>query len=38
VAMTRARGLLCIAIPIEFVDDLAKQDLQKVGWTVKVIE
>lgn len=35
---TSARGLLCIAIPIEFVDDLAKQDLQKVGWTIKVIE
>lgn len=38
VAVTRAKGLLCIAIPIEFVDDLAKQDLQKVGWTIKVIE
>lgn len=37
VAMTSARGLLCIAIPIEFVDDLTKQDLQKVGWTIKVI-
>lgn len=38
VAMTRAKGLLCIAVPIEFVNDSTKQDLQKVGWSIRVID
>ncbi len=38
VAMTRAKGLLCIAIPIEFVDESSKKDLQRLGWSIRVID
>ena len=38
VAMTRARALLCLAIPIEFVDTKAQKLLQKIGWTIKFVE
>ncbi|MCB7097806.1 UvrD-helicase domain-containing protein [Enterocloster sp. 210928-DFI.2.20] len=37
VAMTRAKALLCLAIPIEFVDDKAQELLEAVGWTIKII-
>ena len=37
VAMTRAKALLCLAIPIEFVDDKAQELLEAVGWTIKLI-
>lgn len=37
VAMTRARALLCLAIPLDFVDEKTKQKLQEVGWNIQVI-
>lgn len=37
VAMTRARALLCLAIPLEFVDEKAQRLLQDVGWRLKII-
>lgn len=37
VAMTRARALLCLAIPIDFVDDKTQEQLQCVGWNIKII-
>ncbi len=37
VAMTRARALLCLAIPIEFVDEKSQKKLQEVGWEIKII-
>lgn len=37
VAMTRARALLCLAIPIDFVDDKTREKLLEVGWNVKII-
>lgn len=37
VAMTRAKALLCLAMPIEFVDEKAQKLLQDVGWTIKNI-
>ena len=38
VAMTRTKGLLCIAMPVEFVDGSSKQALQEIGWNIKVID
>lgn len=38
VAMTRARGLLCLALPIESVDDGTIVKLQKIGWQVSIIK
>lgn len=37
VAMTRAKALLCLAIPLEFVDEKAQRLLQDVGWRLKII-
>lgn len=37
VAMTRAKALLCLAIPIEFVDEKIKKRLEDVGWALKII-
>lgn len=37
VAMTRARGLLCLAIPFDFVNDKDKEKLQTLGWNLKVV-
>lgn len=38
VAMTRAKALVCLAIPIEFVDEKMQKSLQDVGWTLKIID
>lgn len=38
VAMTRAKALLCLAMPIAFVDVKAQKLLQDTGWTIKVID
>lgn len=38
VAMTRARALICLAIPIDFVDEKSQEKLKKVGWNLKIIE
>lgn len=37
VAMTRAKALLCHAIPREFVDEKAQKSLRDIGWTLKFI-
>jgi len=37
VAMTRARALLCIAIPVEFVDDKSQTKLKSLGWNLKLL-
>lgn len=37
VAMTRARALLCLAIPIDFVDDQAQEKLKNLGWKIEQI-
>lgn len=37
VAMSRAKALLCLAIPIEFVDEKIKKRLEDVGWALKII-
>lgn len=37
VAMTRARALICLAIPIDFVDAKAQEKLVEVGWNLKVV-
>lgn len=37
VAMTRARALLCIAIPLEFVDDKSQTKLKSLGWNLKLL-
>ena len=37
VAMTRAMALLCMAIPIEFLDNQDRQSLIANGWTIKEI-
>lgn len=34
VAMTRARALLCLAIPIDFVDDSSQVKLKQLGWNI----
>lgn len=37
VAMTRAKALLCLAIPLEFVDDKTQKRLEEVGWRLEII-
>lgn len=37
VAMTRARALLCLAIPIDFVDESTQEQLKQLGWNIKTI-
>lgn len=37
VAMTRATAMLCIAIPIEFVDDACQKSLIANGWEIQVV-
>lgn len=37
VAMTRARALLCLAIPIDFVDPKIQKILEKVGWNLRFV-
>lgn len=37
VAMTRAKALLCLAIPLEFVDDKTQKRLEDVGWRLEII-
>ncbi len=38
VAMTRARALLCLAIPIDFVDESTQVKLRELGWNIQVIK
>ena len=38
VAMTRAKALLCLAIPVEFVDEKTQKLLKGIGWTIKLVE
>ena len=38
VAMTRARALICLAIPIDFVDKKTQDKLKQIGWSLSVIE
>lgn len=38
VAMTRARALVCLAIPIDFVDTKAQEKLKQIGWSLRVVE
>lgn len=38
VAMTRARGLLCLAIPKDKVDENSISNLELLGWNIRVIE
>jgi len=38
VAMTRAKGLLCLAIPEEFVNDNARQALMALGWKICIVD
>ena len=37
VAMSRAKALLCLAIPAAFVDDVTQKSLIESGWTIKDI-
>lgn len=37
VAMTRARALICLAIPVDFVDEATQVKLKEVGWNIQVI-
>lgn len=37
VAMTRARALLCLAIPIDFVDEPTQGQLKQLGWNIEKI-
>ncbi len=37
VAMTRARALVCLAIPIDFVDENTRNKLKKIGWNLQII-
>lgn len=37
VAMTRARALLCLAIPIDFVDESVQRQLKQLGWNIEII-
>ncbi len=37
VAMTRAKGLLCLAIPNESVDEGTIEKLINVGWKISII-
>ena len=38
VAMTRAKGLLCLAIPSKNVTNQARIELEKFGWNLEVVE
>lgn len=37
VAMTRARGLVCLAMPIENVNAEQREALEKLGWKIQEI-
>lgn len=37
VAMTRARALLCLAIPIDFVDESTQEQLKQLGWNIECV-
>ena len=37
VAMTRARALICLALPIDFVNDKMQLKLQEMGWKIRKI-
>lgn len=37
VAMTRARALLCLAIPVDFVDESAQKLLKQLGWNIIIV-
>lgn len=37
VAMTRARALICLAMPIDFVDEKMQMKLQQKGWNLKIV-
>lgn len=37
VAMTRARALLCLAIPIDFVDESIQNQLKQLGWNIIIV-
>lgn len=37
VAMTRAKGLLCLAIPSKNVSDKVRKELEEFGWNLEVI-
>jgi len=37
VAITRARALVCLAIPIDFVDENTRNKLESIGWSIKVV-
>ena len=37
VAMTRARALLCLAIPIDFVDESVQKQLKQLGWNIECV-
>lgn len=37
VAMTRARALLCLAIPVDFVDEKTQGKLKQIGWNLKFV-
>lgn len=37
VAVTRAKGLVCMALPVDSVDDAAKDKLILNGWKIKVL-
>lgn len=38
VAMTRARALVCLAMPIDFVNNRTQDKLKQIGWTLKIVE
>lgn len=38
VAMTRAKALLCLALPIEFVDSKKRTLLESIGWKIAIVE
>ena len=37
VAMTRAKGLLCLAIPSKSVSDQVRKELENFGWNLEVV-
>lgn len=37
VAMTRAKGLLCLAIPRKSVSDQVRKELENFGWNLEVV-
>ena len=38
VAMTRARGLVCLAMPIDNVNAEQREALEKLGWEIQEIK